>query len=165
MKQVLASLAILFTSAVFGQEVYARTWQEFVEHADSLRKESNYDSAVVVQRKALAIVEERFGPEDSLTAEVLFDLAAWYNFVPDYDTAIALTTRALEIFEKVLGPNSEQVAGCLSNLAFFYSRLGRYDEHEELLKHALAIRETVLGPGHPDVGMTMSDLAFSYRKR
>ena len=123
---------------------------------------AQYDKALPLQIRALAIDEKAFGPEHPNTAIDLENLAIHYSRLIQYDKALLVQIRALAINEKVLGPEHPYTAHALNNLAGFYFDLAQYDKALPLQIRALAINERIFGSQHPLTAVSFRGIAGSY---
>ena len=124
-----------------------------------------YDEALPLAKRALAIREKALGPDHPQVATSLVNLALLYDKKGDYAQAESLYQRALMIYEKALGPDHPYVATSLSNLAGLYDKKGDYAKAEPLYQRALAIDEKAFGPNHPDVATDLNNLALLYNNK
>ena len=115
-------------------------WQTLNDEALELYRTGQYDRAVVVARKALAMAEQNVGPDHLDTATSLNNLAGLYDSQAEYAKAEPLYKRALAIREKALGPDHPSVATSLENLSALYRETRRESQAAELEKRAAAIR-------------------------
>jgi len=147
------------------QPVSVPTWQELLAKADSLNNIAQYDSALVLGKKALEMTEREYGTEDTSVARALNSTGSTYYNQGKYPEAEAAYKPALAIREKVLGPDHLDVAKSLNNLATLYDEQGRYADAEPLFRRALHIREKALGLEHPAVASTVGNLALLYYRQ
>ena len=122
-----------------------------------------YEKALPLYQRALAIREKALGPEHPGTAISLSSLAVLYADLGAYDQALPLQQRALKIYEKALGPDHPDTAVSLNNLAVLYRAMGAYDQALPLYRRALKIREKALGPEHADTATSLNNLALLYQ--
>ncbi len=102
-----------------------------------LRDMRVYDEALPFAKRAVAIWERVFGPDDATLAAGLNNLAELYKAQGRYEKALPLYERALGIYEKALGPDHPEVAATLNNLAWVYSAQGRHEETVPLMMRVL----------------------------
>lgn len=108
-----------------------------------------FDQAFAAGNEALQLAE-KYAPDSSLLANVLFRMSAIYYRSLNYDQAETLTARALQIWQTV---NNEKMIGeCLNNLGRIYEERGQLEEGIAWHEKAVRIRRRL-----PDV----FDLAFS----
>lgn len=113
--------------------------------------QGDFEHAVPLLRRSLAVMELALGPDDPDVAQSMKNLAAVYYLQRNYADAEPLFRRALKIWENALGPEHPYVATLLSHMAGLYQAQGRYDDARPLLVRSLGIWETLLGPEHPNV--------------
>ena len=135
----------------------ARRWSE---QSRILRQKGNYDEALPLAERALAVRERVLGLEHATVADSLHALALIYDSKGEYAKAEPLNLRALSIREKVLGKDHPDIAKTLNNLAWIYGVRQEYTKAEVLYRRALAIQEQALGVDHPEVATTLNDLSF-----
>jgi CHAT domain-containing protein/Tfp pilus assembly protein PilF len=121
-----------------------------------------YQQAIPLAQRALAITEKALGPEYPDIAVALNNLAELYRATGAYAKAGPLFQRALAITKRALGPEHPDTAAVLNNLATLYQATGAYVEAEQLYRRALAITEKARGPEHPDTATSLGNLAFLY---
>jgi tetratricopeptide (TPR) repeat protein len=110
--------------------------------------EGRYADAEPLYKRALAIREKAFGPDDPQIATSLNSLPA-LDSQGRYADAEPLLRRALAIREQALGRDHPDVATSLNNLAFLCRTQARYADAEPFYKQALTIWEKMLGRNHP----------------
>jgi CHAT domain-containing protein/Tfp pilus assembly protein PilF len=126
-----------------------------------LKKQGYYALARPLYERALAIMEEEYGPYDrDHVAVSLNNLAKLLEELGLYEEALPLYDRALTIWEETLGPEHPEIATGLNNLAILHRRLGRGSEARSLYERALRIKEKHLGPDHPDVATRLNNLGL-----
>jgi CHAT domain-containing protein/tetratricopeptide (TPR) repeat protein len=126
-------------------------------------REGRYTEAVSLAQRALELDEKSKGPNHSIVAQDLNNLALLYEAQGRLFEAEPLYKRALSIVEKTVSPNHWMVAKALNNLAGLYRARGRYQEAEPLYKRSLAIDEIAMGVHHPEVAADLNNLAGLYR--
>lgn len=125
-----------------------------------LRELSDEVHAEPLYLRALAIYEQRLGPDHLHVATCLDDLAGLYRKQEKYNQAVSLYLRALAICEHTQGSNYSSVATSLNNLAELYRIQGNYDQAEPLYKRALTGLEKTLGSEHPYVATILENYAI-----
>lgn len=118
-----------------------------------------FEEAVPHFERALALAQERLGPDDPDLATDLVNLGEVYRLVGRLDDAERLLRRALELDRRRADTHPERVAITLNNLGLLARARGRLDEAEAHYREALALLEKVHGPRHPDVAKVLSNLA------
>jgi tetratricopeptide (TPR) repeat protein len=104
-----------------------------------------YSQAALFLRDAVAIYEQRFGPEHFNTADCLMHLAGVLQEQGDLAGAEPLYDRVLEACLKAVGPGHPKTAETLSRLGYVYEEKGDLQGARLFHECALAIREKVLG--------------------
>lgn len=102
-------------------------------------------------RRALAIVEDCYGPDHVEVATTCADLAALRSDHGDYDVAEALGRRSLRILQAVLGPEDTEVGRTMLNLAAALAGQDRLAEASAFADCARAILSDRLPDAHPYV--------------
>lgn len=167
MSRLTKILFLIFALGVtVGRAAAEENWWDILQRADSLQKAAQYDSALVLAQKALAITEREYGTEDTSVARVVNRIGSIYWFQGNYPEAETTWKRALQIRERAPGADHLDVARSLNNLALLYQTQGRYDEAEPLFLRALQIGEKALGLEHPYVARTfLNNLALLYQNQ
>ena len=129
-------------------------------YAIHLNARAEHAAAELLYRRALAIDENRFGPDHPDVADSLNNLAQLLHQATNrLGEAEALMRRALAIYERSVGAEHSSVAVGLSNLAQLLQDTNRIAEAEPLHLRALAIDQTTYGPEHPHVAVGLNNLA------
>jgi signal transduction histidine kinase len=124
-----------------------------------------YDRALPLYERALAIREQVLGPAHPDYATSLHNLAELYRAEGKYDQALVLFQKALHIREHSLGREHPETNQSLLNLANIYYGQGKYDEALPLLQRALEISERFFGKQHPFLAQILINLAEVYKLR
>ena len=124
---------------------------------------ADYARAEPLYRRALAIEEKVWGPDNPYLATTLHNLAESLQDRGDVARAEPLYRRALAMDEKALGPDHPNVAATLSDLATLLQQRGDYVGAKSLYLRALGIHQTKLGPDHPLVGTDLANLALLFK--
>ena len=111
-------------------------------------------------RRALAIDEKGYGPDHSVVATRLNNLAPLLKDTDRLAEAEPLMRRVVTILEAALGPDHPNVATALNNLALLLQATDRLAEAEPLMRRALAIDERSYGPDHSVVARDLNNLAM-----
>src|SRR4030067_1141488 len=101
-------------------------WETLNKEVQSLYRQGQYDRAVPLAKKALAVAEKTHGPDHPKVATSLNNLAELYRAQGQYTAAEPLSKRSLAIVEEALSPNHPDVATSLNNLAALYLAQGQY---------------------------------------
>jgi tetratricopeptide (TPR) repeat protein len=117
------------------------------------------DAAYTTLTAAVAMAEERLGPEDPETATALNALGIVCKYAGRFEEGEAVYQRALATVEATSGPMSNDAASVWHNLGGLAFDAGRYDVAEEPARRAVDIREAALGADHPAVAADVAALA------
>jgi eukaryotic-like serine/threonine-protein kinase len=146
--------------------------------AEAMRWNRAFPDAEAAARRAVALAESRFGPDNTNTAnaQVVFALVlgdewrgsshGYYRPAPGESMeakraeAEWLHRRALPIFQKANGDRSREVAMTLQNIA---STCANCDEGIALTKQVLEIRREIYPEGHPQLAFTLNNLGVFQR--
>ena len=113
-----------------------------------------------LQRDALAMDEQHFGPHSIEVATRLNNLAQTLQATNRLADAEPLMRRALVIDERSYGAEHPRVAIELNNLAQLLQTTNRLAEAEPMMRRALAIGERSYGAEHPKVATRLNNLAL-----
>ncbi|MEM6992297.1 MAG: protein kinase [Myxococcota bacterium] len=105
--------------------------------ATSLRRQSRFDEALLVSRRALAHVEEAVGETHPKYALLLAGIGSAEAQRGDLDAAAATMQRVVALI-RMNGATKRQIASLLANLAVVRQRQGRYSEALAGFDRALA---------------------------
>src|SRR5438105_253130 len=132
--------------------------------ANRLRKR-DLARAEALYRRAVALVEQAFGPESAVVLPRLSELAAALYDREEYSEAEAAYRRIIDIMRRTLGSTDPQTAWNESRLAMVLSDQGRFDEANDLLVPALAVYERALGRSQPHTAYMLDALGeVAYRQ-
>jgi CHAT domain-containing protein len=153
---------IFILSFVIRHSSFCQTWQ----HYDSLRavylEKISYDTALVFADKALQIVKEKTGENDTLYANMLRALMDVNYYAGKYPIAIEYCKKEKEIRKLIQGEKHPDYATTLSCLASLYDVTGNYQAAEPLYLEAKEILKEALGEKHPYYASCLNDLAQLY---
>jgi len=122
-----AAVRKMYERNAFSGQAQSRGLEEAKRLQDEVRKlysEGQYDKAILLTRRILAIAEKALGPEHPQVATLLNNLADLYLHRGDYAQAEPLHQRTLKILEKALGPEHPNVATSLFNIALLFQGRG-----------------------------------------
>jgi tetratricopeptide (TPR) repeat protein len=123
---------------------------------------TNYSATQWLYERALAIREQRLGPDHPHTATILNNLAYLHYSQGDYQNAQSFFQGALAIYERTLGPGHPRTATIFNNLAYLHYSQDDYQSALPLYLCALATYEQTLGPDHPHTATILNNLALLY---
>jgi CHAT domain-containing protein/tetratricopeptide (TPR) repeat protein len=133
--------------------------------AAQLYEAGKYGEAMVPAREALALAEQRFGPEDARLARLLNNVALLHERLKQYAEAEPFYQRALSIEEKALGPGDAAVGKTLRNLAGLYARQRRFAEAEPLYQRAVSVLEQATSSEPGSLLAALNGYASLYRQQ
>jgi tetratricopeptide (TPR) repeat protein len=128
------------------------------------RHSGDYDRALDLHGRALAIREEALGGDHPELARSSSHVAVAYRLLGDYRRSRELHERALALQERALGPDHPDVATTLSGIALVHGETGAHEEERASLVRALEIEERALGPEHPSVAGMLNNLGNACRR-
>ena len=123
-----------------------------------LNAKALYTEAEPLLRRALAIGEKSFGPDDPKVVPCLTNLAQLLQATNRLVEAESLMRHAHAIDEQNFGPNHPNVARDLNNLAQLLQDGNQVVEAEPLMRRSLAVSEETFGPDHPNVAACLNNL-------
>jgi TPR repeat protein/CHAT domain-containing protein len=135
---------------------------ELNERIYKLFQEGQFQEAVPLAQKAVAIARRLRGPEHPDTALSLNNLAAQYLGMGEFTKAEPLLQEALQIYRKVGGEEHSDTAVGLNNLGDLYEQMGEYAKAEPLYQKALQIYRKVGGEEQPDTALSLNNLGDLY---
>lgn len=136
----LATLLLLATASPFTTANTHGELEQLNKQALDKLKTGQYAQGISMAKKALELIEQDKGADDTDVATILSNLGGLYQGQGEYAQAEPLYQRALAIREKALGVEHPQVATSLENLAVFYHKTSRAELAKPLEKRAAAIR-------------------------
>lgn len=140
--------------------ISAKLAHELAEH---LTQDGNYDGALPLYLRVMAIEEAELPSEHFDVGSILNNLANLYRRMEQHETAFSLLQRALEIYEAAFDSENQYVATVLSNLAGIFKSLGQHEQAVSFYQRALEIYEAVFEGDHLLIATTYNNLAGSYR--
>ena len=100
-------------------------------------------------RKALALADRAYEPDDPQRARILNNLGNTVRCVGDLDAALARHREALQLRERVLGPDHPDVAVSLTNIGNVLFSKGDFAGALPYYRRTLEVRQRTLGPASP----------------
>lgn len=131
----------------------------FLKHDDPARMAKTAE-AEALQRRAIALLETRHGPDHPLVAEALSSLASIIDWRSRLDEVEALQRKVLAIYETAYGADNFRTGRKWLGLGFTLRNANRLREAEPALRRAIAILETSLGPDTLEIGWGTQFLGF-----
>jgi tetratricopeptide (TPR) repeat protein/Zn finger protein HypA/HybF involved in hydrogenase expression len=121
------------------------------------------DEAERLERTALALSEEKFGPESSQLATTCTNLADVLWNRKNLREAGLLYRRAISIDTSLYGPDRPETAADIANLGMLMKEAGQSAAGDDLLRKALAIYEQAAGSNSDEARFIRERLAKSDR--
>ena len=117
------------------------------------------DEAEKLIRAAMALAEEKFGPESAQLATSCTYLADVLWNKKSLREAGLLFRRAITIDASLYGPDRPETAADIANLGMVMTEAGQSEAGTALLRQALAIYENTLGPSSEEARFVRGHLA------
>lgn len=130
--------------------------------ARMLREQVQLLAAQRIYVRALAGIEQIYGPDHTSALRTANNLGLVYADLGKLDAAEQMYLRALAGHERTLGLEHASTLGILHNLANLYTDQGKLDQAEDFYKRALDGREKALGLIDPFTLETVKDLGLLY---
>jgi tetratricopeptide (TPR) repeat protein/predicted Ser/Thr protein kinase len=127
-----------------------------------LRDEGKLDESLAHMQRALAIQEQRLGPDHPDVASLLGNIGLGLHEQGKPEQALEHLRRALAIQEAVLGAGHPKVASTLGNIGTVLMNQGALDESLVHHQRALAIQEQAFGPDHIEIASTLANIGGVY---
>ena len=128
-------------------------------------QQGKYSDAEKMYQRACHDYEKVFGPEHSLTLDVLNILGRLYTIQGRFFEATETLQHALRGFEMMLGTENLSTLSVFQNLGFLYIAQGNLIEADEMCHRALRGYEIALGSEHPSTLHTIHDLGRLYTEQ
>lgn len=125
-------------------------------------KKEIYDSAHYVNDSGLALVNSRFGKENSLYAKLCFNRGRIYYFQDKYQEAEFWYFQTKSIQENYVGKKNKEYASTLHNLGGLYLAQDSLILAEKYYSAAASYRKKVLGRNNLDYAQTLHNLGMLY---
>jgi CHAT domain-containing protein/Flp pilus assembly protein TadD len=157
-------LKFIFTGLFFFCTLssFTQTWKELFARFDSAYRKRDYNEALLLGEKLIAVAKDAYGAQDSNYATSLYRTGNVCYFRGEYSRAEALYLEACSVRQKIWGENHPDYASCLNNLGNVYYQQKRFKEAEPLRIRAMEIRRKVLGEAHPDYVASVGNMALFY---
>jgi len=115
---------------------------------------NNYEKAIELYGKSLAVCENVHGKEHRQTAALYSNIGEVMKQKGDLDGALEMHHKSLAINEKVYGEDHTSTAVSYNNVAMVMKQKGDLDGALELYNKCLAVEEKVYGEEHASTGIT-----------
>lgn len=122
-------------------------------------KKRNYEKALEVYKKCLAIRTEKLEKSAMELGQVYFNIGSCYNLQDRVKQSIEYYEKTRFIFEKNLAPNHLNMGWLYQNLGASNTKLNNYKEALDYWKKALNIFLENYGPNNPRVAIAYHDMA------
>lgn len=137
----------------------------FTWAATVLYELADYQDALPLLEKSLAIWQHMLGEEHPTTLTTMHNLASLYEKQKVYDRAEEMFQHVLAMRKRVLGDEHTDTVLTLNNLAYLYVVQGKKHEAKELYQQALPLCKRALEPLHPVTGSILYHLALLYTEQ
>jgi CHAT domain-containing protein len=137
------------------------SYREMLARADSLAQRGHIDSAITVTTFAAEKVRSDTGVGDTSLAEVLVQLAGFYDSQDSLEAAENCWLEALEIRRLALGKRHADVAACYRGLGSLAYARGDYVRADSMYSTACGIWEALPVPDSLSFAKTLNRLASS----
>jgi CHAT domain-containing protein len=124
--------------------------------------EGSIPAAIPLDRAALAVCNQFYGPESACAGVMLSNLGLALTDDGIYDEAESTLRRALAICDKYFGPQSPIRGTVLNPLSAVLMYTGRYGEAESALTEALALNKRWPNPDNENVGISLNNFGALY---
>jgi CHAT domain-containing protein/Tfp pilus assembly protein PilF len=148
---------------LFSVSTNAQDWQIFDSLSTVHQKNRQFELALENADKAIEIVREKYGENDSLYADMLQNYVFIYYFMEKLEEAINYSTKEKLVREISQGKNHPRYANCIVNLAGIYRQTGEYNLALSLYIEALNIYENLEIKNFEDYGILLNNVAAFYR--
>ena len=145
-----------------GQTASLEALSSQIEAATAKRQ---WDIAIVLGKKALAIEEALRGANDPEVAGTLTLIAGWMRELDRNAEAEPLLRRALIIFEGSYGDSHEYTISAANNLAATLEALGRLEDAHKIYALTLDNMIKLHGSSHRLTAMSTNNLAFNLARQ
>ena len=115
--------------------------ERLTKEAEEAEDSGNYQKALDILGKILAIEKKELGAEDADVGSTLSWQGRVYTFQGLYDEAEPLLLQGLDIIEKAPQVEHKYLTTALHDLGIFYIVQGQYERAEDFLIRALSIQE------------------------
>lgn len=158
-------LAFGLVAALFLRpyQVRAQDWHELIATADSLQRQTDHDSALILGKLAFDQAEAEFGSDDMVLAQILCRLADYEADAENHIQSKLHAEHALAVMERSLGDDHPGLAGALNRVGLACYWLGEYDTAIADFQRAIALSESTATPDNLDYVTSLTGIAETYR--
>ena len=125
--------------------------------------EGSYPDAVTLDRKAVAVCEQAYGPESLCAGLMQTSLGEALVNTGNNSEAQTSLLRAQVICDKVCDPEAPFRGTLLNSLGAVLINIGRFGEAEVTLNRALEFNKKAFGTGNANVGLSLINLGILFR--
>jgi CHAT domain-containing protein/Tfp pilus assembly protein PilF len=136
---------------------------QLITHCEELNKAGQFDQAIPLCERALAITRKYFGPTHEASLRTLNDLGVLYLAKYDYSHAEEVLQQGLSIAEA--SGNVQYTASILNNLSSVYQNEGNYRAADPLLTRSLKVTEQVYGSQSLQFGIALDNAALLLHRK
>ena len=141
----------LFSSVLIAQTSDTTLARQYLDKAQLLFDSADYNAALLLQKKALALYEKVQGKEDTLTANAHFYIGRTLTETGKYQEALDQHQKAFEIRQLKLGKEHPDLASSFHYIGAVQVFIARYNAAMANFHKAQKIRLKLYGENHPDV--------------
>jgi CHAT domain-containing protein len=123
----------------------------------------NYEQSLMHNKRAIGILEKKYGKVHSNYVLLLNNIAIDYNNLGNYKLGLDLLKESLELNEKIFGKNIDYAIN-LQSIGVSYYYLGEYQVSIDYLEEAIKIALELDGNNISDLSTMYTNLASSYSK-
>ncbi|MFC1597011.1 tetratricopeptide repeat protein [Planctomycetota bacterium] len=148
-----------------GEGVDNPHWQEFSlieDQATTLYEQGEYEGAIQLAGKALAMCRKVAGENDPRCAVIMSNLASFHIEAGNYGEAERLLVRGADVLRESKGSDDPTYVGSLINLAEVYRHTGRQRETIELYATLLTVLERDDGDDDRTLAFVLNNLGLVY---
>ncbi len=122
----------------------------------------DYATAVETSRRALAVGQRVWGPDDSRVAKLKMGLGNALDEIDQVQESAKVLGEGLADYRRVYGPRHVEVGKALVNYGGVLSRVGRNAESTAALEEAVALFDASVGHVHRYTAVALNNLANNY---
>jgi len=124
-----------------------------------MKEINNYEKAVELLEKCLAVYENVHGKEHKETALLYNNIGVVMKDKGDFDGAFKMYNKCLAVREKVYGEEHTSTAVCYNNIASVMAQKGDLDGALEMFHKSLVVLEKVYGKDHTTTAESYNNIA------
>lgn len=147
--------------ALEAEELYK--W--FVEYSNPFYEAASWQLILPIYKEILDIIKKSLGPENTIVAAILSNLATLYQLMGKYNESIKYYERSLKVFKELNEFGSPNSIATLNNLSLLYEMKGESKKALKLHRQVFISRKKTFGMEHPEVAEALNNLALFYRNK